>query len=81
MTMIYDKTARKKATNLSINSDLLQQAKDLKINLSSSFEKNLEQVVREEKNKRWQDENQDFIAAYNKDIEEHGLFSDDHRCF
>ena len=81
MTMIYDKTARKKATNLTINSDLLRKAKELKINLSSSFEKNLEQVVRDEKNKRWQKENKDFIDEYNARIERDGLFSDDHRCF
>ena len=53
--MIYDKTARKKATNLSINSDLLQKAKDLNINISSTLEKSLEETVREEKNRRWQD--------------------------
>ena len=81
MTMLYDKAARKKATNLSINSDLLQQAKNLKINLSSSFEKNLEQVVREEKTKSWQDKNKGFIEAYNKDVEINGVFSDEFRNF
>ena len=81
MIMIYDKTARKKETNLSINSDLLQIAKDLNINISSTLEKSLEQTVREEKNRRWQEENQDFIEAYNKRVEKNGLFSDEFRKF
>jgi antitoxin CcdA len=57
--MIYDKTARKKA-----------------INLSSSSEKNLEEIVRDEKNKRWQEENKDFIDEYNARIAKNGIFSD-----
>ncbi len=81
MTMIYNQNAKKKATNLSINSDLLQQAKDLKINISSSLEKTLEQIVREKKIASWQEENKDWIDSYNKDVEENGIFSDHVRLF
>jgi len=81
MTMPYNPKAKKKATNLSINSDLLGQAKELKINISSCLEKSLEQEVRERKTANWQEENKDWIAAYNKDIEEHGIFSDHVRLF
>ena len=38
MTAFYDKNAKKKATNVSINSDLLEKAKEYKINLSANFE-------------------------------------------
>lgn len=79
--MVYDKTAKKKATNLSINSDLLKQAKDLNINLSSTLESTLEEKIREEKTKNWQEENKDFIEAYNKDVEENGIFGEEYRCF
>lgn len=81
MTMIYNTKAKKKATNLSINSDLLQQAKDLKINLSHSLEITLEELVRKKKTLDWQDKNQEFIKAYNKDVEENGVFSDGMRLF
>ncbi|MEA3288625.1 MAG: type II toxin-antitoxin system CcdA family antitoxin, partial [Campylobacterota bacterium] len=81
MTMVYDKTAKKKATNLSINSDLLRQAKELNINLSSTFETSLEELIKEEKSKRWEEENKEFIEAYNKRIEEDGIFGEEHRCF
>ncbi|MEA3353935.1 MAG: type II toxin-antitoxin system CcdA family antitoxin [Campylobacterota bacterium] len=81
MTTVYDKTAKKKATNLSINSDLLRQAKELNINLSSTFETSLEELIKEEKSKRWEEENKEFIEAYNKDIEQNGLFGDGLRSF
>ena len=81
MTMIYDKTARKKATSLTINSDLLQQAKDLGINISNCLEQTLEEKVKEQKTKNWQDENKVAIEHYNKRIEEHGLFRSQKRSF
>jgi len=81
MTMIYDKTARKKATNLTINSDLLQKAKDLNINISSCLEDSLEEKVREQKSLNWQEENKEAIEAYNQDVETNGLFSDSMRLF
>ena len=81
MTMLYDKTARKKATSLTINSDLLQQAKDLGLNISNCLEKTLEEKVREQKMKDWQEENKDAIVQYNKRIEQNGVFSDELRSF
>jgi len=38
MQQIYDTNAPKKPINLSVNSDLLNKAKALKINLSATFE-------------------------------------------
>jgi len=79
--MIYDKTARKKATSLTINSDLLQQAKDLGINISNCLEQTLEEKVKEEKTKNWQEKNKEAIEEYNKHIADNGLFSDHVRLF
>ncbi len=72
MSYIYDTDAPKKATNLSVNSDLLAQAKSYGINLSASFEKSLEELVRKEKEKRWLEENREAIEAYNERIRKHG---------
>jgi antitoxin CcdA len=80
-TIHFDTTAPKKATNLSINSDLLRQAKELNINLSQKVEQYLSEVVREAKQQQWLTENQEAIAAYNERIEANGVFSDGLRKF
>ena len=41
MTDLYDRSAIKKATNLTVNSDLLAKSRALKINLSATLEKAL----------------------------------------
>ncbi len=81
MTMIYDKNSRKKATNLTINSDLLQKAKDLKINISNCLEKSLEQQVIKKEREKWEEENKQSLTQYNNRIENNGLFSDGLRSF
>ncbi|MBB3331310.1 antitoxin CcdA [Halomonas campaniensis] len=81
MTQPYDTQAPKRATNVSINSDLLQQARRLGINLSATFESALSDKVRAEQRERWQRENSDAIRAYNQFAEEHGTFGDGERTF
>lgn len=80
-TLYFDTSAPKKATNLSINSDLLRQARELHINLSQTVEEHLAALVREAKQKQWLEENAGFIAAYNKRIEEEGLPLEQYRTF
>lgn len=81
MTAIYDETAKKKATNVSINSDLLKKAKEYNINLSSNFEESLINLVKEKEAENWQKENKEVINSYNKRINESGTFSDGLRSF
>jgi antitoxin CcdA len=78
---VCDPKAPRKAVNVSINSDLLRQARELKINLSKTLETQLEQVLREERARRWQEENREAIEAHNRFVEEHGVFSDRLRHF
>jgi antitoxin CcdA len=80
-TLHFDITAPKKATNLSINSDLLRQAKELNINLSQQVEGYLSELVRKAKEQQWLTENADAIAAYNERIEKDGVFSEGLRRF
>jgi len=42
---------------------------------------NLNAATREEEARKWYEENKDAVDAYNKLIEEHGLFSDGIRTF
>jgi len=81
MSYVYDIDAPKKATNLTINSDLLKKSKKYKINLSQNFEYYLEEVVRQKTKEEWQKENKKAIDAYNNDIARNGIFSDELRSF
>ncbi len=77
----FNPNAQKKPTNLSINCDLLQQAKEHHINLSQTLELRLTEILRDKKRREWQVENQEAIEEYNRRIEAHGVFSDGLRQF
>ena len=81
MEALYDVQAPKKATNLSVNSDLLNRVRSLNINLSSTFEAALKQVLAEQHQKQWKIENRAAVQAYNEFVEDNGLFSDEYRNF
>ena len=81
LTELFDHNAPKKSTNLSINSDLLRQAKELRINISQALEIRLVELLREKNNLRWKEENREAIEDYNSRIEAHGTFSDGLRRF
>ncbi len=81
MQPLYDTDAPKKATNLSLNSDLLVKAKDLQINLSATLEQALKEKLAEQEAKNWAEENKKAIQAYNDFVEEHGCFADEFRSF
>lgn len=81
MQISYDTQAPKRATNLSINGDLLNQARALNINLSAAFEKTLAALVKTKQQQAWLAENQQAIDAYNQQIESNGTFSDTLRDF
>lgn len=73
--------AAKKATNLSINKDLLAEARSLNINLSATLEWALTEKIRQEKRNQWLQDNREAIAACNELAEQNGLFADKHRVF
>ncbi len=79
MHNIYNHDAPKKPTNLSINSDLLGKAKDLKINLSAALEAALEAKVRLSSREKWLKKNKKALASLNELAENNGLFSDSYR--
>lgn len=78
---IFNPKAPKKSTNLSINSDLLQQAKKNNINLSRALEQRLIEMLLEEERCKWRENNKEAIEAYNQRIEVSGVFSDELRNF
>jgi antitoxin CcdA len=81
MRKIYDINAPKKPANLSTNSDLLNEAKSLKINLSATLEAALLSELKAARRDLWLAENKEAIDACNKLAESHGFFADKHRVF
>ena len=68
---------RRKAVNLS----LLAEAKALNTNLSRTVEAAPCSRLRDEKARRWQEENAEAIAFSNAQVGRDGLWCDDYRLF
>ena len=81
MNQVFDTQAPKKPTNVSINSDLLTKAKELRINLSATLESALIELVNAKQRELWRLENKSAIEAYNQLVDENGVFSDELRSF
>lgn len=73
---LRDPEVPKRSLNVSINSDLLQQARQMRVNLSRTLEAELEHILRAERARRWQEENREAIEEYSRYVEEHGVFND-----
>jgi antitoxin CcdA len=77
----FDARARKKPVNVSVNADLLAQAKVLGINLSQALEEQLVQEVSVRRAAAWLAANREALEAYNDHVERDGVFSDGLRGF
>lgn len=81
MKNLYDVHAPKKATNLSINSDLLQKARSQGLNLSSTLEEALKEIISKQTEEDWLKENARALQANSQFIDEHGCFGSQHKVF
>ena len=79
--MFFDTQAPKRAANLSVNSDLLRQARELDINLSAAFEDALSKLVIARQQQAWLEQNKHAIEVYNQKVEVNGAFGDTLRAF
>ena len=64
---------QRKATNVSLAAKLVEEAKALDINLSRACEAGLEAALKDERKRRWQEENRVAAEASNAWVEKHGL--------
>lgn len=71
----------RKSVNLSIDAELLAQAKALKVNVSRAAEAGISVAVRQEKERRWREENYEAIEQNNRFFEQHGLPFPEYRGF
>lgn len=77
----YDVSAPKRATNVSVNADLLAQARKCGVNLSQALEDALKARLIEERRRNWLENNREAIEEYNRHFEKYGLWSDGIRTF
>lgn len=66
-------TAVRKATNVSLDADLIEQARELDINISRACERGLVEQIAKARGERWLAENADAIASYNEWVERNEL--------
>jgi antitoxin CcdA len=81
MVLVECVMAARARTNVSLDAELLEQAREFEINLSATLEARLREIVAERRRQRWLDENREALADANEFLERHGLWSDGLRQF
>ncbi len=71
----------RKATNVSLNSELVAEAKRLGINVSRACEAGLERDVKKAAEAKWLEENRPAMEEWNRWIEKNGIPYSEHRRF
>jgi antitoxin CcdA len=68
-----DKVPTKRATNVSLRADLIDEAKRLNINVSQACEAGLAAEVKKARENKWIADNWQAIQSSNAYVEKHGL--------
>lgn len=63
----------RRATNVSLDSEFVAEAKSLGINISQACERGLVETVTEARTTLWQEENREAITSWNRWVEKNGL--------
>lgn len=66
-------SSQRKSANLSLDTKIVADARELGINISRAAEKGLLSEIKAERERRWREENAEAIAAANEYVEKHGL--------
>jgi len=75
------RSAATRPTNLSLNAALVDEAKDLGVNISLAAASGLEQAVAKRRTERWLDENRAALDSYNRFVGTSGLPLEKFRLF
>lgn len=78
---LYDRSAPKRAVNVSVNADLAAKAKALGVNLSEALEARLAELVAAAERQQWLTDNAEAIDVYNERVESGAILSDFERPF
>lgn len=67
------RASKRKSVNLSLDTGVVAAAREAGINLSRVTEEALRAAIKTEHERRWKDENRDWIAAHNTWIDANGI--------
>lgn len=73
--------APRRATNVSLPADLIEEARSLNVNISKACETGLAKEVAKSRADRWREENRSAIEYWNRWVEENGLPLEEYRQF
>jgi len=79
--MLRFEHAPKKATNLSLNSKVLEAAREMGMNLSQTVDALLADEVKRRYWEQWNERNKDAVDEYNTRITRYGLPLEKYRTF
>ena len=71
----------RKATNITLPADLLDEARTLSLNISQACELGLKTEIARARGAQWLEENRDALASSNEHVERHGIPLADFRQF
>lgn len=74
-------SGKRKAVNLSLDTGVVQAAREAGLNLSQVCEAALREASRQERNRLWREENREWAESCNRWVEENGLPLEHHRLF
>ena len=80
---LVEKTSKtgRRATNVTISKDILDEARILKVNISQAAERGLAQANAEKRSTLWLEENRKALDSSNQFVERHGLPLAEYRKF
>ena len=71
----------RKPTSVSLDRALVEEARELGVNVSRAAEDGLAAALKAERTRRWKAENAEAIREYNEFVEREGILLSEHRMF
>lgn len=78
---VVTKSPAKKATNISLSIEVYEQARRLGINISQVCEQRLREEIQVRMEQEWNEQNAEFIKAYNNMVDSEGVALQEWRAF
>lgn len=81
MRMTATAARKKTPTNVSLDAELVAEAKELGVSISQASNRGLEEAVKKARAERWLEENREALEDYNRWVEANGLPLEKYRLF
>jgi antitoxin CcdA len=74
-------SGKRKPVNLSLDTGVVEAAREVGINLSQACEAALRELTRTERDRKWKEENREWVAAHHRWVETNELPLERYRLF